>query len=154
MSHTRPGRSLSAAAIATAVSLLPMACTSHAPSTGHSATPRPTATVPPAGQTAVPQVRVNQVGYPTGGTKVAYAMLPQRVSAVSFTVAGRQGVVFRGRSGRDLGSWNSHYPAVYQLGFSSVARPGSYRITVHAAGTTAVSPAFTIGSPPASTSGW
>jgi len=74
-------------------------------------------------------------------------MLPQRVSAVSFTVAGRQGVVFRGRSGRDLGSWNSHYPAVYQLGFSSLARPGSYRISVHAAGTTAVSPAFTIGSP-------
>ena len=147
MSHTRPGRSLSAAAIATAVSLLPMACTSHAPSTEHSATPRPTATVPPAGQTAVPQVRVNQVGYPTGGTKVAYAMLPQRVSAVSFTVAGRQGVVFRSRSGRDLGSWNSHYPAVYQLGFSSLTRPGSYRITVHAAGTTAVSPAFTIGSP-------
>jgi hypothetical protein len=147
MSHTRRGRSLSAAAIATAVSLLPMACTSHAPSTEHSATPRPTATVPPAGQTAVPQVRVNQVGYPTVGTKVAYAMLPQRVSAVSFTVAGREGVVFRGRSGRDLGSWNSHYPAVCQLGFSSVARPGSYRITVHAAGTTAVSPAFTIGSP-------
>jgi hypothetical protein len=45
-------------------------------------------------------------------------MLPQRASAVSFTVAGRQGVVFRGRPGRDLGSWNSHYPAVYQLGFS------------------------------------
>ena len=95
MSHTRPGRSLSVAAIATAVSLLPMACTSHAPSTEHSATPRPTATVPPAAQTALPQVRVNQVGYPTGGTKVAYAMLPQRASAVSFTVAGRQGVVFR-----------------------------------------------------------
>jgi len=147
MRHARQARLLSAAAIATAVGL-PMACTSsHAPSARHPATPSSAATLPAAGQTAVPQVRVNQVGYPAGGTKVAYVMLPQRAGAVSFTVAGRQGVVFRGRSGRDLGTWNSYYPAVYQLGFSSLVRPGSYRITVRAPGATAVSPAFTIGSP-------
>ena len=36
-------------------------------------------------------------------------------------------------------------PAVYQLGFSGLTRPGSYRITVHAAGTTATSPTFAVG---------
>jgi hypothetical protein len=74
-------------------------------------------------------------------------MLPRPATAVSFTVAGRQGVVFRGSSTRDLGSWNSHYPAVFQLGFSGLTRPGSYRITIRAAGATAVSPAFAIASP-------
>jgi hypothetical protein len=146
MSRARPARSLSAAAIAAAASLLPMACTSHAPlPSAQSATPAPTAP-PPAGQ-VVPQVRVNQVGYPAGATKVAYVMLARPATAVSFTIAGRQGVVFRGSSSRDLGRWNSHYPAVYQLGFSGLTRPGSYRITIRAAGATAVSPAFAIASP-------
>ena len=149
MSHVRRARLLSAVAIGAAVGL-PMACTSgHVPATQRPATPSSAATLPAAGQAAVPQVRVNQVGYPTRGTKVAYVMVPRRAGAVSFTVAGRQGVVLRGQSSRDLGSWNSHYPAVYQLGFSSLVRPGSYRITVRAAGATGVSPEFTIGSPAA-----
>src|SRR5262249_24305966 len=79
--------------------------------------------------------------------KVAFAMLTQPAAEVSFTVSGRQGVVLCGRTARSLGSWNSHYPAVYVLGFSGLTRPGSYRITVHAAGETALSPAFAIGSP-------
>jgi hypothetical protein len=74
-------------------------------------------------------------------------MLTRPAEQVSFTVAGRQGVVFRSSTARSVGSWNSHYPAVYALGFSGLTRPGSYRITVHAAGASAVSPAFTVGSP-------
>jgi endoglucanase len=140
MSHPRAGRYLPAAAIAAAIGLL-AACTSHTtPPAKHSAT-----AAPPA-QAAAAEVRVNQAGYPTGAPKTAYVMLPRAATDVSFTVAGRQGVVFHGRSGHDLGSWNSHYPAVYQLSFSGLTQPGSYRITVHAAGTTAVSPAFAVGS--------
>jgi endoglucanase len=96
---------------------------------------------------AVPaQVRVNQVAYPSAGTKVAYAMLPARVSGVSFTVAGGHGPVLRGRSAADVGAWNSRYRAVYALRFSGLRRPGRYRITVTAGGQSATSPPFTIGS--------
>ncbi|HXZ76638.1 MAG TPA: cellulase N-terminal Ig-like domain-containing protein, partial [Streptosporangiaceae bacterium] len=145
MSHARHRRSLPAAAIAVAASLLPLACTSHAPPAGQPATPAPPATPVPAGQ-AVPQVRVNQVGYPAAAPKIAFAMLTRPAAEVSFTITGRQGVVFRGRTTRSLGSWNSHYPAVYVLGFSGLTRPGTYRIRVNAAGATAVSPAFAVGS--------
>jgi cellulase-like Ig domain-containing protein len=146
MSHVRHRRSLAAAAIAVVASLLPLACTSHAPPAGQSATPVP------AGQ-AAPEVRVNQVGYPAGAPKVAFAMLTQPAAEVSFTVAGRQGVVFRGRTARSLGSWNSHYPDVYVLGFRGLTRPGSYRITVHAAGATADHRPSRSAPPPGSTTG-
>jgi endoglucanase len=90
-----------------------------------------------AAAAAVPvQVRVNQV---------AYAMLPGRVASVSFTVSGARGVVLRGRSAADAGSWNQRYQAVYELPFSAVRRPGRYRITVTAGGQPATSPPFTIG---------
>jgi endoglucanase len=97
---------------------------------------------------AVPmEVRVNQVGYGTDGDKLAFAMLPARVSSVSFSVAGTGGVAFRGRSRLDEGSWNSRYRAVYELNFSALTRPGSYRVTVTAGGKTAQSPQFVIGPP-------
>jgi endoglucanase len=139
MSRSRSGRYLPAAAVAVALGLL-AACTSHT-------TPpaKQSATAAPPAQAAAAEVRVNQVGYPAGAPKIAYAMLPRPATDVTFSIAGRQGVVFHGTSGTDLGSWNSHYPAVYQLGFSGLTRPGSYRITVHAAGTTATSPAFAVG---------
>jgi endoglucanase len=146
MSCIRHRRSLPAAAIAVVASLLPLACTSHTPPAGPTATPAPPATPVPPGQ-AAPQVRVNQVGYPVGAPKIAFAMLTRPAKQVSFTITGRRGVVFRGRTARSLGGWNSHYPAVYVLGFSGLTRPGSYRIRVNGAGATAVSPAFAIGSP-------
>jgi endoglucanase len=131
---------LAATAIAASVSLLPVACTSQ--TSGPSPTARPTA--PPG---VALQVRVNQVGYPASGPKLGYAMLP-RAAAVSFTVAAPAGVVFHGK-GQALGRWNTHYPAVYALDFGGLVRPGSYRITVRAAGVTAISPPFVIASPAA-----
>ena len=136
-------RALAATVIATAAGLLPLACTS--PTSAPAPTARPTAP-----SVAAPEIRVNQVGYPAGGPKLAYLMLPARVpGAVAFTIAGGQGVVFRGRSGAGLGAWNAHYPAVYSLAFGGLARPGRYRITVRAAGATAISPPFVIASPAA-----
>jgi endoglucanase len=89
-----------------------------------------------------PEVRVNQVGYATSASKVAFAMVPKRAADVPFTVTNGTKVVYRGTSRDDVGSWNSSYGAVYQLSFSSVRTPGSYRI--HAG--SAVSPAFRIAS--------
>ena len=88
------------------------------------------------------EVRVNQVGYATGSPKVAFVMLPGKVGQVSFTVSGRPGVVFRGRSSTDAGSWNAAYGAVYRLDFSGLNRAGTYRITARAGRATAVSPVF------------
>jgi len=99
-----------------------------------------------SGSTAPAEVRVNQVGYPPDGAKVAYAMLPGRVSQVSFTVSGSHGVVFRGRSSSDAGSWNDAYRAVYRLDFTGLRRTGTYRITIHAGSATAASPAFAVAS--------
>ncbi len=100
----------------------------------------------PAAASPVPvAVRVNQVDYPAVAAKVAYAMLPAKVARVAFTVSDADGVVFRGTSTADLGAWNKRYGAVYQLMFSAVRRPGSYRIEVSADGQVARSPEFSVG---------
>ncbi len=91
-----------------------------------------------------PQVRVNQVGYPTGAPKVAFAMLPAKVASVRFEVVTPYGVAYRGTSADDLGSWNSGYRAVYQLTFSGIRTPGRYQVRVLLPAS-AVSPVFTIG---------
>ena len=91
-----------------------------------------------------PEVRVNQVGYPVGGPKVAFAMLPAKVASVRFEVVTPYGVAFRGTSSDDLGSWNSGYRAVYQLNFSDVRTSGQYQVKVLSP-TSAVSPTFIVG---------
>jgi len=91
-----------------------------------------------------PEVRVNQVGYPADASKVAFVMLARQVPKVSFEVTTRYGVVYRGTSTDDLGSWNSAYRAVYQLRFSAVNTPGVYRVKVLSPAA-ASSPAFVVG---------
>jgi hypothetical protein len=54
------------------------------------------ATTPAAASPA--EVRVNQVGYAAGASKVAYVMLPAKVGSVAFTISGAHGVVLRGHS--------------------------------------------------------
>jgi endoglucanase len=105
------------------------------------------ATAAPRPSRAAPVVRVNQVGYAPHAPKAAFVMLPGPARTVMFTVSGRRGIVFRGRSATDLGRWNSRYGAVYRLGFSALTRPGRYRITVRAAGLTATSPVFRVADP-------
>jgi endoglucanase len=91
-----------------------------------------------------PEVRVNQVGYPADASKVAFVMLARQVPKVRFEVTTRYGVVYRGTSTDDLGSWNSAYRAVYQLRFSAVNTPGVYRVKVLSPAA-ASSPAFVVG---------
>ena len=90
------------------------------------------------------QVRVNQVGYPTSGAKVAYAMLPRKVDRVTFEVATPFGVAYRGTSADDVGGWNANYRAVYKLSFSGLTMPGQYRVRLLSPAR-AVSPGFSIG---------
>jgi endoglucanase len=90
------------------------------------------------------EVRVNQVGYPSSGPKVAYVMLATPVRSVKFEVTTPYGVAYRGTSTDDVGSWNSTYRAVYRLGFSGLSVPGSYQVKVTSPAA-AVSPAFVIG---------
>jgi endoglucanase len=93
------------------------------------------------------EIRVNQVGYALGASKVAFVMLPSRVSSVSFSVTSGTGGALTGTSDNLVGGWNSRYHAVYELNFSRLNRPGSYLITATAGGLTARSPSFRIGSP-------
>ncbi len=97
-----------------------------------------------AAQSPPPQIRVNQVGYPSSGPKAAYVMLPHKVASVRFEVVTPHGVAYRGTSARDVGSWNSAYQAVYQLSFSGLSQPGQYRVRLLSPAA-AVSPGFTIG---------
>ena len=62
---------------------------------------------------------------------------------MTFEVTTPYGVVYRGTSKDDVGSWNSAYGAVYQLSFSGLRAPGRYRVKVTSPAT-AVSPTFTI----------
>jgi endoglucanase len=96
---------------------------------------------------AAPQVRVNQVGYPVGGPKVAFAMLPRKVASVRFEVVTPYGVAYRGVSAHDVGGWNANYQAVYRLSFSGLRRPGQYRVRLLSPAR-AASPGFIIGDGP------
>jgi hypothetical protein len=98
----------------------------------------------PTTQDRSPVVRVNQVGYTSSSSKVAFAMLARPVSRVSFEVTTPYGVAYRGTSTHDLGSWNSGYRAVYQLSFSGVRAAGLYQVKL-VSPAAAVSPTFTIG---------
>jgi len=94
-----------------------------------------------------PQIRVNQVGYPSSGPKAAYVMLPRKVARVRFEVVTPYGVAYRGTSADDVGAWNANYQAVYRLGFSGLTLPGQYRVRLLSPAR-ASSPGFTIGDGP------
>jgi hypothetical protein len=100
-----------------------------------------------ASQGPPPQVRVNQVGYPAGGPKVAFAMLPRKVARVRFEVVTPYGVAYRGVSADDVGAWNANYQAVYRLSFSRLRQPGQYRVKLLSPAR-AASPGFIIGDGP------
>jgi endoglucanase len=104
----------------------------------------PAAAPASAAALAPPQVRVNQVGYPADGPKVAFAMLPRKVASVRFEVVTPHGVAYRGVSADDVGAWNANYQAVYRLSFSGLRRPGQYQVRLLSPAR-ATSPGFIIG---------
>ena len=92
-----------------------------------------------------PVVRVDQVGYPSTGSKVAYLMSGSRLDGAPFSVRDAAGTaVYAGVVGSSSGSWNKKYEFVYPLTFSSVTSAGTYRIVVSGP-VTVDSPSFAIG---------
>jgi endoglucanase len=89
-------------------------------------------------------VRVNQVGYPSTGSRRAFLMAGVVETCAAFTVTNASGVpVFSGSVGPNLGSWSSTYSNVYALDFDAVTTAGSYTISVSGP-VPATSPSFRI----------
>ena len=88
-------------------------------------------------------VRVNQVGYITGGTKRAYLMASASEAGATFSVKNSGGTtVASGAVSATIGSWGT-FPNVYAIDFDSVSAAGSYTITVTGP-VAATSPSFKI----------
>jgi endoglucanase len=78
------------------------------------------------------QLRVDQVGYATGDTKTAYLMSSAAVSGETYKVVNSAGTAVASGtvSTTSRGSWNSAYPDVYPIDFSSVTTAGTYHVAV------------------------
>jgi endoglucanase len=105
-----------------------------------------TARAAPAASSAF--VRVNQVGYPSAGSKRAYLMASAAETGATFSVKDSTGAtVFSAPVGASLGGWGNTFKSVYALDFNPVAAAGSYTITVSGP-VPATSPSFRIDTGP------
>jgi endoglucanase len=97
------------------------------------------------GQAQSAFVRVNQVGYVSGGSKRAYLMSSSAETGATFVIKNSSGSTVFGPTaiGASLGSWSSRYPDVYALDFDSFVTAGAYTINVSGP-MAASSPAFRI----------
>ncbi len=81
--------------------------------------------------------RVDQVGYPAGGQKLAEIMTRSRHGGLAWTLIRAAGhgfcaVAAHGVARHDLGSWSGTYPAVWAVQLSAVRQPGTYRLALTA----------------------
>jgi len=92
-------------------------------------------------------VRVNQVGYVSGGAKRAYLMASAAETGATFVLKNSSGSAVFGPAaiGANLGTWSNAYPDIYALDFDSFVTPGTYTISVSGA-IAASSPTFKIDS--------
>jgi endoglucanase len=97
-------------------------------------------------------IRVDQIGYPRSARKLAAIMTRSKRAGTRWELIRRGSctVVASGAARRDLGSWSREYPAVWAVVFSTVRRPGSYRLAVvppasQTSSAPVVSPWFRIG---------
>ena len=90
--------------------------------------------VVPASPPEAIHLRVNQVGYRPGDTKVALAMTGQDLAGQSFEVRTSWGAgrVFTGKVGADRGRYGP-FAHVYELDFSPLANSGRYVVRIGAA---------------------
>ena len=97
----------------------------------------------------VTAIRVDQVGYPSDGPKVAYLMSGSDLTGVGFAVKNASGgTVEAGVAGPTTGRWNARYPYVAPLDFTALTAPGSYVLAVAGPVPTS-SPRFTVAPAPA-----
>jgi endoglucanase len=100
----------------------------------------------PAGAPAA-AIRVDQVGYPSGATKLAEIMTKARPSGDLHWVVVRAGTCTMAASGvarQNLGAWSKRYGWVWAARFTGVRAPGRYRVGI-LGDASAASPWFTIG---------
>jgi endoglucanase len=92
-------------------------------------------------------VRVNEVGYVSGGSKRAYLMSSAAETGATFTIKNSSGTTVSGPTaiGANLGSWSNGFPDVYALDFDAFTTAGTYTISVSGP-IAASSPSFTIDS--------
>jgi endoglucanase len=92
-------------------------------------------------------VRVNQVGYTSGGSKRAYLMASGAETGATFSVKNSSGSTVFGPAaiGSSLGSWSTTYPDIYALDFDTFTTAGTYTISVSGP-IAASSPSFKIDS--------
>jgi endoglucanase len=78
------------------------------------------------------QLRTDQVGYLPSDTKIAYLMGTSALSGETYKVINAAGTTVAGGTvtTSSRGSWNSSYPDVYPINFSSVTAAGTYHLTV------------------------
>lgn len=78
------------------------------------------------------QLRTDQAGYLTSDAKTAYLMATQALSGETYKVLDSSGATVASGSvtTTSRGSWNSAYPDVYPIDFSSVTAAGTYHVTV------------------------
>ena len=78
------------------------------------------------------QLRTDQDGYLPTDTKIAYLMGTEALSGETYKVVNSSGTAVAGGSvgATSRGSWNSAYPDVYPIDFSSVTTAGTYHVTV------------------------
>ncbi|KOV79835.1 glycoside hydrolase family 9 protein [Nocardia sp. NRRL S-836] len=92
--------------------------------------------VAPAEAAPATYIRVDQVGFGTGEAKHAY-VLGGAANAKFSVVDGRGRTVLTGRTGASTGSWSEKFPSVHPIDLSGVRTPGTYRIKVGSATSTA-----------------
>ena len=90
-------------------------------------------------------VRVNQIGYVSGGAKRAYLMASAAETGATFMVKNSGGTTVFGPTaiGANLGSWSTSYPDVYALDFDNFVTTGTYTIDVSGP-IAAASPSFKV----------
>jgi hypothetical protein len=86
--------------------------------------------VAPAGAPAA-AVRVDQLGFSRGETKIAYLLAPATRPDVAFVVVDSSGAIaYSGVAGASRGRWNKRYGAVQPLDLSALSASGTYRVVV------------------------
>ncbi|MFI1989927.1 glycoside hydrolase family 9 protein [Actinoplanes sp. NPDC020271] len=90
------------------------------------------------------RIRLDQVGWAPGETKVALLMAPADVAGAKATVVDGHGdPVLTVTAGPSRGDWNKRYRAINPLDLTALRTPGTYRVRVDDR-VTAESPAFRI----------
>ncbi|BCJ44728.1 hydrolase [Actinoplanes ianthinogenes] len=92
------------------------------------------------------QIRVDQVGWTTGETKIAMLLAPGDAAGATATVVDAAGqVVLTVTAGPSRGAWNPRYRAINPLDLTALRRSGTFRVRLNDH-VRADSPPFRIGS--------